>query len=55
MIKNLGTDRVAQVVECLPRKCNALSSNPAPQKTNKQKTTWIAKSKGGAGRGDACL
>jgi hypothetical protein len=32
---SLGAGGVAQVVECLPSKCEALSSNPGPTKKRK--------------------
>jgi hypothetical protein len=35
--KKLGADRVAQMVECLPSKCKALSSNPSTEKRKKKK------------------
>lgn len=38
-LKTLGAGVVAQVVECLPGKCEAVTSNPSTVKkqTNKQK------------------
>jgi hypothetical protein len=35
---HLGTTGVAQVVECLPCKCEILNTQPSTTKTNKQKS-----------------
>jgi hypothetical protein len=37
--------RVAQTLECLPSKCETLSSNPVapPKKKNKKKPQWDAR------------